>query len=589
MSIHGHRDEEPDDQLYQKACYIFEPKSKRPAKRQKVHHDYSTPGPKPVFVPLLNGHETAEQVDLRYKTYQKLWSEQEETINGRKLLDYDLEILHGHVRRLELEKVVVAFQDGEAFDGILLSELISLMSSWLDRIPFVLLFGVATSVGHFQAKLSRFALKRMRGDQFDVEKVDTVLPQVLREIFQAPKSLKLGPGLASAMFDRHRDHVQSIQSFATGVKYAYMSHFFANPLSVLLAEEEEVASMDFPSEFYEAVRNLGSFRRLVQNAMEVEEIETAVSLLKDDEFLKFEISMGLTRCEDATYRLRDAVNVLHAISANLSKRESIPFTVLYQKAVSGQLEDSAIVRDLLLSMTKMQLKDISSMLEELASLELCSFSLPNKLLEIREQIESELSKNIPGSQAQEQTPRLTMRTRNLSRRVTSTETPAATPGQGSSSVQLIRSVQETLETYFEENLIHPKYLFLHEVYFFDFKSPYREVFSPKARFAIERALLHPRDYLACDCCEPSLGGLSATQPATAILYQLYLESGALINVFDLWSAFYAIIGGEDGEDCDSVNALALFYRALADLKYMGMIKHSRKRTDHISKLAWKGL
>ena len=34
---------------------------------------------------------------------------------------------------------------------------------------------------------------------------------------------------------------------------------------------------------------------------------------------------------------------------------------------------------------------------------------------------------------------------------------------------------------------------------------------------------------------------------------------------------------------------ALFYRALAELKYLGMIKNSRKRTDHLVKLSWKGL
>lgn len=38
------------------------------------------------------------------------------------------------------------------------------------------------------------------------------------------------------------------------------------------------------------------------------------------------------------------------------------------------------------------------------------------------------------------------------------------------------------------------------------------------------------------------GTLSATQPETAIVYQLYLESGALINVSDLWNAFFAIVG-----------------------------------------------
>jgi len=34
---------------------------------------------------------------------------------------------------------------------------------------------------------------------------------------------------------------------------------------------------------------------------------------------------------------------------------------------------------------------------------------------------------------------------------------------------------------------------------------------------------------------------------------------------------------------------ALFYRGLAELKYLGMIKNSRKKTDHLTKLAWKGL
>ena len=41
--------------------------------------------------------------------------------------------------------------------------------------------------------------------------------------------------------------------------------------------------------------------------------------------------------------------------------------------------------------------------------------------------------------------------------------------------------------------------------------------------------------------------ISASQPATAIVYQLYLESGPLINVADLWSAFL-VIKGEPEDD-----------------------------------------
>jgi origin recognition complex subunit 3 len=41
-----------------------------------------------------------------------------------------------------------------------------------------------------------------------------------------------------------------------------------------------------------------------------------------------------------------------------------------------------------------------------------------------------------------------------------------------------------------------------------------------------------------------------THPTNAILYQLYLESPALINIHDLWVAFFAQLSGEEGEDCE---------------------------------------
>lgn len=34
---------------------------------------------------------------------------------------------------------------------------------------------------------------------------------------------------------------------------------------------------------------------------------------------------------------------------------------------------------------------------------------------------------------------------------------------------------------------------------------------------------------------------------------------------------------------------ALYYRSIAELKFMGFIKPTRKRVDHLQKLAWKGL
>lgn len=45
---------------------------------------------------------------------------------GRKYLDYDLEALYAHIKSHESKQVTVAFQDSEAFDTDLLSDLITL-------------------------------------------------------------------------------------------------------------------------------------------------------------------------------------------------------------------------------------------------------------------------------------------------------------------------------------------------------------------------------------------------------------------------------------------------------------------------------
>ena len=45
---------------------------------------------------------------------------------SRKLLNYDLQILHDYVAQQGSTKVVVAFQDSEAFDSSLLAELVAL-------------------------------------------------------------------------------------------------------------------------------------------------------------------------------------------------------------------------------------------------------------------------------------------------------------------------------------------------------------------------------------------------------------------------------------------------------------------------------
>jgi origin recognition complex subunit 3 len=191
----------------------------------------------------------------------------------------------------------------------------------------------------------------------------------------------------------------------------------------------------------------------------------------------------------------------------------------------------------------------------------------------------------------------TLRTTVVAQKVELSKQKSALSKQDADYTALLRELTDLLENYFDGVLITPKQLLMHEIFLYDLRSPHREVLTPRPRHAIERALAAPHDYLDCDCCGPEVdrviasgeGGvdeinLTVSQPATALLYQLYLESGSLINASDFWQAFRAIV-----DTADEQRTIALFQRGLAELRCFGVIKSTRRRIDHVSKVAWRGL
>jgi len=277
-------------------------------------------------------------------------------------------------------------------------------------------------------------------------------------------------------------------------------------------------------------------------------------LLNDDENLYNVAICEIDKGQRALRGMLSALVIISTIQSCSISASNTPWSELYIKAMSGELAESAVVRDTLLSCRKMPSDSMSNLLSKLSNFELPGIS----------EVHADL-KNLTNSMDNEATPLRSehdihhdsLRTTIVAQKVSLSKQSSALSKQDIAYSKIVSSVNTTLQNFFQTSLINPKDLFLHEVLIYDSKSPHRDVFTPKPRFAIERALSSPHDYLGCSCCEGAKNGLSATQPATAILYQLYLESGALINTSDLWSAFYAVVGAEDAEDEDADQQRAL--------------------------------
>ncbi|KAL9587087.1 MAG: hypothetical protein Q9212_000454 [Teloschistes hypoglaucus] len=382
------------------------------------------------------------------------------------------------------------------------------------------------------------------------------------------RSFWLGPGLSNLILQAQQDSIQSIASLTRSLQYAHMTFFFANPLSILLADS--IASGPLQDEIYECVRNLESFRLYAERLLEQDNVDKARRLLNDNTFLHAEVIKGIKRGKETLNTLIGAVERLHSVQAILGLKMSESWSALYIKAMVGELQDSASVRGTLLAIKKLPSDAMASLLDSLGD------SIP-ELTTLNQELRKMVSTTggtVP-LRSEHDTKHESLRTTVVAQKVELSKHTSSLSKQDLVYSKLVNRVNGVLRDYLHQSLVNPQELFLREVLIFDLKSPHREVFMPKPRYATERAE----------------HGLSATHPATSILYQLYLESGAIVNISDLWSAFYTIFGTEnaDDEDAEQERVFALFSRALAELKYMGMAKCSRKKADHLAKVLWNGL
>lgn len=281
-----------------------------------------------------------------------------------------------------------------------------------------------------------------------------------------------------------------------------------------------------------------------------------------------------------------AVLLIHTCLQHTQSGKKTSFSELSVRALSGELNESQIVEDMLANVRTLGSEKLVELFESLPVSFLDTTPLGSIQADLRTLLETYFDAGPLRSEYNVNS--AVVKTTVVQQRIRLSKNKADLPAQDLEYTKLIDCLLSALQEYFAETLLAPQELFLNEVFLFDLRNPLKETFAPRARFALERALVSPFDYLISSSDTPGVK-ISARQPAAAILYQLYLESGALVNVHDLWQAFYAVFESDQGKKCDDRVVMTLFYSALSDLKTFGMVKNSRKKADHLAKSSWMGL
>lgn len=573
-------------------------------------------------------------------------------------------------------------------------------SSWRPRIPFTLLFGVATSVELLQARLLKSACQRIYGAQFDAVQSDSILETVFRiAVAASDVPVRLGGSLLHAMLQRQHEQVAGIQAFIASIKYAYMCHFYGNALSVLPALQGSSSSSGqadealpaLQPEHLEAMRNTTSYQTQVELLLDeaeeagVEDLPGRLAEIEATILTDGTAAAARRRWESSALR---TLLVLHAAGALRAG-----FSSSYADAMSGGIVvsessalaervrrmDDAALADLLHRAARIYETggdgpsgadvDVDACAGGLSlgpSVEPEHQALRTGLQELARELQ-DLRQKHHDEQAQQQqqqnqqdgvsssgagtgtgTPlrskywgqNKVMRTTVIAQRVQLSKDSAALSEADKAFTRIVDGTTRLLAGHLGVGPAGD--VLLGEAWVYESRTPSRDVLVPRPLVVFERALVRPQDYLACECCadgpaaaqdhdqgttgqedhdQETAGqdhdetgtaaatdnelqskkrktletGVKPTMPATSILYQLYLETGSLINVADLWEAFYAVVGrppqaateteAEDGGE-DERRVLVEFYRGLAELRALGFVKASKKKADHVAKLRW---
>ena len=100
------------------------------------------------------------------------------------------------------------------------SNRLTIHRSWKDRIQSVFLFEIAISIDNFQEKMTRAAMRHLRGVTFEASGAEhtTELMFKVATSSEVSRSMWIGPGLSKALLDRQLEHIQSGHAFIQAFK-----------------------------------------------------------------------------------------------------------------------------------------------------------------------------------------------------------------------------------------------------------------------------------------------------------------------------------------------------------------------------------
>uniref|UniRef100_A0A8C1U103 Origin recognition complex subunit 3 n=1 Tax=Cyprinus carpio TaxID=7962 RepID=A0A8C1U103_CYPCA len=465
--------------------------------------------------------------------------------------------------------VVVIFKDFEAFNSQVLQDFILICSRYTQELPFIFIFGIATSPSAIQHRLPHSVSSLLCIEVFHSLSRTQHLASVFDKlILNSQFPFKLSSRVIQVLVGIFLYHDFSVQNFVKGLQFSMLEHFKSQPLSMLCCQKQEalLSAKTLSKKNVERIRHLPSFMRYV----ETQEPQEQVQLLTNDEHVK-----NMLTCfhVQKTHYFSNTIRELHVscIEKNLWETEEYD-SALQLLRILAKDELVAALRKCaeILKSTKI-LQNVLQQLEDFIG-----------RLEALEGVSSEDSSGngiISGKMEYQRTDLFQLQKTLLEKE--SRRTKRMNPYEVLRS-QVIEFIDSLVREYLTPAELQP----LNEVCYYSSSGVLRQRLNVTPRTSIQAALSHPFYYLQNESLKTDAGTISSAAPDLCIVYKLHLECGRLINLYDWLEAFLTVMSAAEDQDTNSEDAR--FIQAVSEMEFLGFIKSTKQKTDHVARLTWGG-
>lgn len=184
--------------------------------------------------------------------------------NPLKKSSLNMSLLESWYEQAGNQLLVVILPDFESFNAKVLQFLILIVSSYLEKLPFVFIFGIATCISTLHTSFPYHVTMKINVHVFKCEPSIVYLNQVVEGIFlDIFCPFHVGGTVLDLFTEIFLFYDFSVQNFVQNIKFAMMEHFsYGNAMALCQLEKTAVKNVlaDFNHKDCENVRHLLSFR-----------------------------------------------------------------------------------------------------------------------------------------------------------------------------------------------------------------------------------------------------------------------------------------------------------------------------------------